>query len=133
MSKVLNVKVWFWVVIVANGVFGALVSSLWAADAAEIWWGAENVQAHDEFYERLIGYLIFTLIFVLIGIAVLVSGRVLHQLALITSGSLLFAHLAGMFYGNANGYGSPGEWVVPLVLDVVLAATAIRALRQPSV
>jgi hypothetical protein len=133
MSKVLNVKVWFWVVIVANGVFGGLVSSLWAADTAEIWWGAENVQAHDEFYERLIGYMIFTLIFVLIGIAVLVSGRVFHQLALITSGSLLFAHLAGMVYGNANGYGSPGEWVVPLVLDVVLAATAIRALRQPSV
>lgn len=133
MSKVLSVKVWFWVVIVANGVFGALVGSLWAADAAESWWGAENIQAHDEFYERIIGYLMFAMIFMLVGIAVLVSGRVFSQLALITSGSLLFVHLAVMLYGDANGYGSPSEWVVPIVLDVVLAATAVRALRQLSV
>ena len=133
MSKILSVKVWFWVVVVANGVFGALIGSLWAADAAESWWGAANVQAHDEIYERMIGYLIFAMIFILIGIAVLVSGRVFSQLALITSGSLLFVHLAIMLYGDANGYGSPGEWVAPLVLDVVLAATAIRALRQPAV
>lgn len=133
MSKVLNVKVWFWVVIVANGVFGALIGSLWAADAAESWWGAENVQNHDEIYERMMGYLLFAMIFILVGIAVLVSGRVFSQLALITSGSLLFAHLAIMLYGDANGYGSPSEWVVPLVLDVVLAATAVRSLSQPSV
>ena len=130
MSKVLSVKVWFWVVIVANGVFGALVGSLWAADAAESWWGAENVQAHDEIYERIIGYLLFAMIFVLIGIAVLVSGRVFNQLALVTSGSLLFAHLAVMTYGDANGYGSPSEWITPIVLDIVLAGTAVRALRQ---
>ena len=130
MSKVLSVKVWFWVAIVANGVFGALVGSLWAADAAESWWGAENVQAHDEIYERIIGYLLFAMIFVLIGIAVLVSGRVFNQLALVTSGSLLFAHLAVMTYGDANGYGSPSEWIAPIVLDIVLAGTAVRALRQ---
>ena len=132
MSKVLSVKLWFWIVIVANGVFGALMSSLRAADLAESWWGAGNVQAHDEIYERINGYLLFAMIFILVGIAVLVSGRVFNQLALITSGSLLFVHLAIMLYGNANGYGSPGEWVAPLVLDVVLAGTAVRALRQPS-
>ena len=129
MSKVLS---WFWIVIVANGVFGALMSSLRAADLAESWWGAGNVQAHDEIYERINGYLLFAMIFILVGIAVLVSGRVFNQLALITSGSLLFVHLAIMLYGNAKGYGSPGEWVAPLVLDVVLAGTAVRALRQPS-
>ena len=132
MSKVLSVKLWFWIVIVANGVFGALMSSLRAADLAESWWGAGNVQAHDEIYERINGYLLFAMIFILVGIAVLVSGRVFNQLALITSGSLLFVHLAIMLYGNANGYGSPGEWVAPLVLDVVLAGTAVRGLRQPS-
>ena len=132
MSKVLSVKLWFWIVIVANGVFGALMSSLRAADLAASWWGAGNVQAHDEIYERINGYLLFAMIFILVGIAVLVSGRVFNQLALITSGSLLFVHLAIMLYGNANGYGSPGDWVAPLVLDVVLAGTAVRALRQPS-
>ena len=132
MSKVLSVKLWFWIVIVANGVFGALMSSLRAADLAESWWGAGNVQAHDEIYERINGYLLFAMIFILVGIAFLVSARVFNQLALITSGSLLFVHLAIMLYGNANGYRSPGEWVAPLVLDVVLAGTAVRALRQPS-
>lgn len=130
MNKVLSVRVWFWIVIVGNAVGGALMSSLFAADLAESWWGAGNVQAHDEIYERFIGYLVFAVVFILIGIAVLVSGRVFSQLALVVSGSLLFAHLGIMLYGDANGYGSPGEWIAPLVLDVMLAGTAIRALRN---
>jgi hypothetical protein len=130
VNKVLSVRVWFWIFIVGNAVGGALMSSLTAADLAESWWGAGNVQAHDEIYERFIGYILFGVIFILIGIAVLVSGRVFSQLALVVSGSLLFVHLAIMLYGDANGYGSPGEWIVPLVLDVMLAGTAIRALRN---
>ena len=105
MNKVLSVRVWFWIVIVGNAVGGALMSSLTAADLAESWWGAGNVQAHDEIYERFIGYILFGVIFILIGIAVLVSGRVFSQLALVVSGSLLFVHLAIMLYGDANGYG----------------------------
>ncbi|MDA3020657.1 MAG: hypothetical protein O3B15_10180, partial [Actinomycetota bacterium] len=83
MNKVLSVRVWFWILIVGNAVGGALIPSLSAADEAESWWGAGNVQAHDEIYERFLAYFLFGVVFILIGIAVLVSGRVFSQLALV--------------------------------------------------